>query len=692
MPGFHTIHLRLKTIKVYLLAALLLSSFLLMAGTSQAYGGAGQISSNDANPNNNSASEDTAVPPLAELTVASFPLTSLYDKLLDIDTGGNLVPELATGWTVSPDGTTYTLVLRENVQFHDGTLLNALAVKFNMENTVELFPDLMRTSLLGKGIISQVNTPDSLTVEVVLPAADPGFLQMLTGLDGMIVSPPIPAISTAASDPVGAGPFEFGSLTPFSRLNLQAFPDYWGGQPQVSTLTFFYVPEEATRLALLLVQQAQVATYESQTIFDRLSRDGFGLCGSPPDFQGFLPTLTGFECFPDKAMRFENVSGLSTLGVGLANFEDGPVPPPGADLSVSKSDDADPVMAGDTLIYTVQVDNAGPLDATGVVVTDTLPAGVTFVSTAGCAEDPNGVPTCSLGTILSGGSTQFTVTVNVDADTSGTIINRVDVSGNEVDPNPSNNSDIEDTMVLAEADLSITKLDSIDPVIAGDQLTYTVQVDNAGPSDATGVVVTDTLPVGVKFVSTTGCAEDPNGVPTCSLGTILANGSAQFTITVDVGAGTSGTITNRVDVSGSETDPNPDNNSDTEDTIVTPVCRLDLTLSLVEGTLTMDFILGTSGPANWGVWLSIPNFGFVQLWTAPLPPIPTTSFPVPIPGFPSLGTVGFLTALIGPGGVTCFDVAFIDTGTPSTANPTLEELRELIPNNAIALPSIGNSN
>ena len=74
------------------------------------------------------------------------------------------------------------------------------------------------------------------------------------------------------------------------------------------------------------------------------------------------------------------------------------------------------------------------------------------------------------------------------------------------------------------ADLAITKLDDADPVEAGGQLTYTVTVANLGEDPAAGVVVTEILPAGVTFVSTTGCAEDDTGVPTCSLGAIPANG------------------------------------------------------------------------------------------------------------------------------------------------------------------------
>jgi uncharacterized repeat protein (TIGR01451 family) len=218
----------------------------------------------------------------------------------------------------------------------------------------------------------------------------------------------------------------------------------------------------------------------------------------------------------------------------------------GADLSITKTDSIDPVIAGNNLTYTITVNNAGPNDALNVVVTDTLPAGVTFVSTAGCAEDPNGIPTCSLGTITAGGSAQYTATVTVDPDTTGS----------------------EDTAVNTEADLSVTKSDSPDPVDPGQSLTYTIMVNNAGPSDAQNVVVTDTLPAGVTFVSTTGCAEDPNGVPTCSLGTIIAGSSDQYAVTVTVDSGTTGTLTNNVSVSSDANDPNTGNNDDSEDTTV----------------------------------------------------------------------------------------------------------------------------
>jgi len=280
---------------------------------------------------------------------------------------------------------------------------------------------------------------------------------------------------------------------------------------------------------------------------------------------------------------------------------------PQADLSISKSDDVDPIVAGNPLTYTVTVNNAGPQTAANVVVTDTLPAGVTFISTTGCNNDPNGVPTCNLGSIASGGSKQFTIHVDVDLVTSGTITNSASVTSDIADPNNGNNAVTEDTTVIQPAaDLSISKSDDVDPIVAGNPLTYTVTVNNAGPQTAANVVVTDTLPAGVTFISTTGCNNDPNGVPTCNLGSIASGSSKQFTIHVDVDLVTSGTITNSASVTSdtlASPDPFPGNNSTTENTtVIQPAADLSISKSddvdpIVAGNpLTYTVTVNNAGP------------------------------------------------------------------------------------------------
>ncbi len=111
--------------------------------------------------------------------------------------------------------------------------------------------------------------------------------------------------------------------------------------------------------------------------------------------------------------------------------------------------------------------------------------------------------------------------------------------------------DIGSFEVMVPPDLAVAKSDSSDPVAFGNQLTYTVTVNNAGEGDATGVMLTDTLPTQVEFVSVTSsdpsdsCA-DMGGVVECDLGDLASMASATVTIVVEPTA--TGTITNSVEV------------------------------------------------------------------------------------------------------------------------------------------------
>ncbi len=111
------------------------------------------------------------------------------------------------------------------------------------------------------------------------------------------------------------------------------------------------------------------------------------------------------------------------------------------------------------------------------------------------------------------------------------------------------------------ADLAIVKSPQLDPVPLNSDVTYTITITNNGPHDATNVIVTDTLPEEVAFVSATpsGLCSYADGTVTCALGT-LADG-ANTTVTIIVRATTEGTLTNTITVEADELDPNPENNS-----------------------------------------------------------------------------------------------------------------------------------
>ena len=176
-----------------------------------------------------------------------------------------------------------------------------------------------------------------------------------------------------------------------------------------------------------------------------------------------------------------------------------------ADLELTKTASKDSVVLGENFTYDLTVKNLGPSNATSVAITDDLPAGLSFVSATpppGCVIQPlSGVLGCEVGSLASGASYTVTVTVHVDGDAQGTILNTATVGAQQTDPNPDNNTD-SDEVEVGSADLKVTKtLKTPAAPVTGDNVVYEIKVDNLGPSEATGVVLTDALPAGLSGVT-----------------------------------------------------------------------------------------------------------------------------------------------------------------------------------------------
>src|SRR5439155_7694393 len=111
----------------------------------------------------------------------------------------------------------------------------------------------------------------------------------------------------------------------------------------------------------------------------------------------------------------------------------------------------------------------------------------------------NASVTCSRASSLPpGAAPPITIVVTAPSE-GGTITNTATVSAATSDPNPANNTATASTTVIASADLSITKSDAPDPVIAGGTLTYTLTVSNGGPSTAASPSAANTPPAGVAI-------------------------------------------------------------------------------------------------------------------------------------------------------------------------------------------------
>ncbi|WP_153558795.1 COG1361 S-layer family protein [Roseimaritima sediminicola] len=261
---------------------------------------------------------------------------------------------------------------------------------------------------------------------------------------------------------------------------------------------------------------------------------------------------------------------------------------PQFDLVLSKSALAE-VAPGGNLTYSITVSNAaGPSDATGLVITDTLPAGTTFVSGTvnGQAATVNGnVVTFDAGTLAAGDDVTATLVVTVAADATGTLSNTASVTAAENEANTANNSDTADTLLVPDVDLAVQKNVSATAAQVGGQLTYTITVTNQGTSTATSVTAADTLPAGVTFVSGSG----PDGALTAngqsvdvSLGSLAAGASATFTIVATIDNDATGDLVNSVIVATPQTETDDTNNTASATTTVDPV------LSTLAGVVYVD--------------------------------------------------------------------------------------------------------
>ncbi|HET9665417.1 MAG TPA: choice-of-anchor L domain-containing protein, partial [Desertimonas sp.] len=277
-----------------------------------------------------------------------------------------------------------------------------------------------------------------------------------------------------------------------------------------------------------------------------------------------------------------------------------------ADLAVYKSVSADPVSTGSAFSYQVTIVNDGPDDAAGVVMTDTLPPGVTagmVTSSQGTCAPPTGTVTCTLGAISAFDAATVDIAVTAPA-TTGLITNSASATTTDTDPDLSNNTaTVETTVVDPGADLAIGMYAEPDPAATNAPLTYTLQVSNLGPDDATGVSVTDTLPGGVTFDDASlGCAH-ASGTVTCVVGSVARHDTVNLEITV-ITPSLPGMLTNTASVDGNEPDPDTNNNTVTVETQLRTPADLGVAVAdspdpIVTGeTLTYTTTVTNSGPGS----------------------------------------------------------------------------------------------
>ncbi len=220
-----------------------------------------------------------------------------------------------------------------------------------------------------------------------------------------------------------------------------------------------------------------------------------------------------------------------------------------ADLSITKSASTASQNPGAAVTYTLTATNNGPDAATGVKVTDTLPAGLTFVSSPDGGTSSGGVVTWVGLTVPVNGSRTLTAVVKVDANAPGgaTLTNNATViAGNESDPIPGNNSASSPVTVNSLVDVEVTKTVSDETPNEGETVAYTITATNvAGNAPATGVTITDVLPAGVTLEGTATATSGDFEAGVWSIPTLAPGAPETLTIPVTI-TGAGGTIIDNI--------------------------------------------------------------------------------------------------------------------------------------------------
>jgi ABC-type transport system substrate-binding protein len=198
----------------------------------------------------------------------------LYDRLVSFDADLDIKPQIAESWDVSPDQKTITFHLRKGVTFHDGTPLDAKAVKFNIERMLD--PKRNTTNRPLWDPIAGADVVDEQTVAIRTKEPFGDILNTLAHGSAALLSPTALEKSGDESEtlnPVGSGPYMLDAFEPGQQLTLKAFPNYWGGKPKLDKVVFKYIPEAATRLSALRTGSVDVIDAVPYPLISSLKND-----------------------------------------------------------------------------------------------------------------------------------------------------------------------------------------------------------------------------------------------------------------------------------------------------------------------------------------------------------------------------------------------------------------------------------
>ncbi|QUS37301.1 ABC transporter substrate-binding protein [Falsirhodobacter algicola] len=202
--------------------------------------------------------EPPGLDPTSGSPVAAGQVTwqNVFEGLVRIDADGAVQPQLATGWTLSDDGTTLTFALREGVHFHNGAAFDSATAKFSLDRIGAEGSTNGQKALYAAIASVEAPEPDRLVVHLSHPDAQ---LIYRLGFPAAVMVEPTSA-ATNATDPVGTGPFRVQEWRRGDRIVMTAVPDYWGEAPRLSGITARIIADPQAQAAALRSGQVDLAS------------------------------------------------------------------------------------------------------------------------------------------------------------------------------------------------------------------------------------------------------------------------------------------------------------------------------------------------------------------------------------------------------------------------------------------------
>lgn len=303
-------------------------------------------------------------------------------------------------------------------------------------------------------------------------------------------------------------------------------------------------------------------------------------------------------------------------------------PDPQVDLTIAKDNGVSQYVPGSSVTYTITVRNDGPSNVIGAVLTDTIPVQVSSWAWV-CGSSTGGAANCDGAASNSvdftdtldlpvNSSQVYTVTANLHSDATGDLVNTAVIAApaGVTETDDTNNTSTDTDTIDVQVDLTITKDDGVSEYIPGTSLTYTITVQNSGPSDAVGAAISDALPpqisswtwvCGTPTGGASGCDGITNGTTAFSdLVNLPAGGSLTYTVTAILKSGGTGDLVNQVSVQtpSGATDTNPVDNTAEDTDTVHP--KVDLSITKTDGntlytpghSVVYTITVNNSGPSD----------------------------------------------------------------------------------------------